>query len=333
VTAFLLFGVWSNTFIAISFLLGRDGADPRFDWLGITVARFLFAAVPCAAYCLLFRRTESLEILRRHTGRLLLCSLLSVPGYNMALCYGQQHGVPAPIASLTTTLVPLFVMTLAALFLRERLTARRVAGFAVAAAGMVVISFAKKTTVGEDYPLLIGITALAPLCWSIYSVVSKPMAGRVSPIVWTYMATSVGSLLMLPLLPGRAWSQWSDLDAAGWAALAYLALPSTVLGFALWTWLLRFLPASTVGFTVFLNPPLTTLSKFLFATLLPSTFLFTIQPREWLGGAITLAGMAIAVYSRAVPAGGPPLASGTDRRGCRAGPRSGPDGGAGPATE
>jgi O-acetylserine/cysteine efflux transporter len=292
----VLFVVWSNTFIAISFLLGRDGAAPRFDWIGITVARFVVAGLPCAAWCLLFRRRESMEIVRRAWGRLLICGFLTVPGYNLALCYGQQHGVPAPVASLTTTLVPLLVMALAAIFLGERLTTRRIAGFAVAASGMALISLAKKSDAGAGYPMLIGITALAPLCWSIYSVVSKPMAGKVSPIVWTYLSTSVGTVYILPLLPGSAWRQWTELDGAGWAAVAYLALPSTVLGFALWTWLLRFLPASTVGFTVFLNPPLTTLSKFLFATLLPATFLFTIQPREWMGGILTLAGLAIAVW-------------------------------------
>ena len=73
-------------------------------------------------------------------------------------------------------------------------------------------------------------------------------------------------------------------------------MPCTVLGYALWTWLLRFLPASTVGFTVFLNPPLTTLSKLVMVTLWPATFLFTIQSQEWLGGAVTLVGMGIAVY-------------------------------------
>ena len=33
--------------------------------------------------------------------------------------------------------------------------------------------------------------------WSIYSVVSKPMAGRVSPVVWTYLATTIGAAMTL----------------------------------------------------------------------------------------------------------------------------------------
>jgi O-acetylserine/cysteine efflux transporter len=201
------------------------------------------------------------------------------------------------VASLITTLVPMFVMVLAAIFLRERLTWRRIAGFAIAAAGMVIISQAKGGAGGGGYPVLIAITALAPLSWSIYSVVSKPMTGRIAPIVWTYLATSLGGLLVLPLLPGRTWRQWAELDAGGWAALLYLAVPCTVLGFAVWTWLLRHLPASSVGFTVFLNPPMTTTSKFILAGLFPATFLFVIQPGEWVGGAVTLIGMALALYA------------------------------------
>ena len=178
-------------------------------------------------------------MLRRYWRRLLVCSFFAVPGYNVVLYYGQQHGVPAPVASLTTALVPLFVMLLAALFLSERLTRRRLAGFSVAAAGMLLIASAKQGSGATAYPLLIAVTALAPLCWSVFSVVSKPVTGRVSPIVWTYLAICLGGLMTLPLLAGEAWQRWASLDGRGWAALLYLSIPCTVLGFALWTWLLK----------------------------------------------------------------------------------------------
>jgi drug/metabolite transporter (DMT)-like permease len=293
-----LFAIWSNSFIAIGFLVGGDGAEPRLDWVSLSVARFLPASFLAGAYCLAFRRAESLAVVRRHWARLLICGFLAVPGYNLALFFGQQHGVPAPIASLTTTLVPLFVMTLAALFLGERLTRRRVLGFALAAAGMAVVALAGRKGTEIDYGWLVAITALAPLAWSVYSVISKPLAGRVSPVVWTYLATFVGGLMLMPLMPGAVWQEISALDRPGWGAVLYLSLPCTVLGYALWTWLLKHLPASTVGFTVFLNPPFTTLSKFGLATLLPATFLFTIRPQEWAGGLLALLGMAIAIRTR-----------------------------------
>ena len=61
---------------------------------------------------------------------------------------------------------------------------------------------------------------------------------------------------------------------------------------------MKLLPASTVGLTIFLNPPLTTTGKFVLSTFLPGTFTFSIAPQEWVGGAVSLAGVAIAVIRR-----------------------------------
>ncbi|UCF66982.1 MAG: DMT family transporter [Acidobacteriota bacterium] len=299
--ALALFAIWSNSFIAVGFLVGSEGASARFDWVGLTVARFLPAAAVCWLFCLVFRWRESVQIIENHWRRLLVCGFFAVPGYNLCLVFGQQSGVPAPVASLITTLVPLLVMNLAWSFLDERPTARRLIGFAVAMAGMIVVSLAKRAEATGLYPLLIAITAGAPLSWSIYTVLSKPLVRRVSPLVWTYLTTGVGGLLILPLLPGDAWRQWRHLDAAGWLALLYLSIPCTVLGFAIWVWLLRHLPASSVGFTVFLNPPLTTSFKRVWTLLLPGTFVFTIQRQEWLGGAIVLVGIAIALWQSQAP--------------------------------
>jgi len=291
-----LFLVWSNSFVAIGYLLGSEGAPARFDWLGLAAGRFLPAAAIAGGYCLLFRRRESLALIRAEWRRLLAAAVVAVPAYNLALYYGQQSGVPAPIASLTTALLPLFVMVLAALFLGERLTRPRLIGFAVAVCGMTLIALAKRYEVGVTYPLLVLVTAGAPLSWAVFSVLSKPLAGRASPLVWTYLVIASGGVLVLPLLPLGAWAQIAALDGRGWLALGYLVLPCTVFGFALWTWLLRRLPATSVGFTVFLSPPLTALSKLTLAALFPATFVFSIRTQEWAGGLLALAGLAVAVW-------------------------------------
>lgn len=291
-----LFILWSNSFIAIGYLLGSDHAEAQFTWIGLTAARFLLIAPVCAAYCFLRRRRESLRILRTHPRRLLASGLLAVPAYNLALYYGQGHGIPAPIASLTTALLPLMVIVLAGVFLHERITRRHLAGFAISVVGMSIVASAGKATQGQAYPLLVVVTALAPLSWSLYSVLARPLAGRVDPLVWTYLAITLGSLFLLPLLPGPVWGQWSALSGPGWLALVYLSLPCTVLGFAVWTWLLKHLPASTVGLTVFLNPPLTTVSKLALGALVPSVFVFTVGGRDVAGGILALLGLGIAVF-------------------------------------
>ena len=86
--AFGLFLIWSNSFIAASYLLGTEGQPARVDFVSLSVARFLPILPLCLIFCFGFYRRESVEILRRHPWRLLACGLLGSPGYNLALYYG-----------------------------------------------------------------------------------------------------------------------------------------------------------------------------------------------------------------------------------------------------
>ncbi|MEE9562530.1 MAG: DMT family transporter [Thermoanaerobaculia bacterium] len=295
--AFALFLVWSNSFIAASYLLGTEGRPARFDWVGITVARFLPIALLCLFYCIVFRRSETIRLLRHHPVRLVVCGLLGAPAYNLALYYGQQHGVPPPVASLTTALLPLFVMLLAAAVLGERLTARKITAFLVALVGLVIIALSKgDPRSAADYGLILGITALAPLSWAVYSILSKPIMGAASPLVWTYMTIAVGSIPLLAIAPWRGGPEMMALPTDGWVALLYLSVLCTLIGYAVWTWLLKHLQASTVGFTVFFNPPLTTASKLFLSLLFPAVFVWQLNPLELLGGGLSLAGLALALW-------------------------------------
>ena len=293
--AFGLFLIWSNSFIAASYLLGTEGRPARLDYVSLSILRFVPILPLTLVYCFGFKRHESLEILRKYPWRVLFCGLLGSPGYNLALYYGQENGVPPSVASLTTALVPLFVMLLAAVFLGEHLTRRRVVAFLVALAGLAIIALSKGDP-GEvmDYGRILAITALAPLFWSIYSILAKPVMERSSPIVFTYLAMSIGGLPLLALFPWTGRAEAAQLPLDGWAAVLYLSILCSLVGYAIWTWLLRHLPASTLGFTVFFNPPLTTLSKFLLAVLLPTYFVWHLDLLEWLGGGLALLGLALA---------------------------------------
>lgn len=287
---FLLFSIWAGSFIAIEELLHGP-----LDWVSLTVARFVPVALVCGAYCLLFRREETLRAVREHGRRLALCGAFMVPGYNFALYYGQERNIAAPIASLLTTLAPLFLILLSAAFLGERITARRAAGFLVAATGVVLVARARTDTEGAAYPFLVALTACAPLCWALQSALAKPVVGKVSPLVWSYLSICFGTAPLVILLPFSGGPELLRLGLADHAMLAYLSVLCTILGFALWTWLLKHLSAGTVGFTIFLNPPLTTVYKALLAALFPAAFAFAVRGGEVIGGLVVLAGVAIAV--------------------------------------
>ena len=292
----LLFLIWSNTFIAISYLLGAETRPAQFDWMSLTVARFVPVLPICLIYCVLPRRwPDTVRVVRRHWRRLSVAGAMAVPFYNCALYFGQQHGVPAPVASLTTTPAPIFILSFSILFLGEKLTVRRGIGLVLCMVGMGVISFARRGGASAAYPAVVAVTALAPLSWSCFSVLTKPMTKTVDPVHWTFLALVFGSVPGTLVLPWIGGPEMLALNGSGWAAVLYLSLLATVVGFATWTWLLRHLPASTVGLTIFLNPPLTTTSKAILAIAIPSMFTFGATPMEGIGGAIVLAGLAVGI--------------------------------------
>jgi drug/metabolite transporter (DMT)-like permease len=182
---------------------------------------------------------------------------------------------------------------LGAVFLRERVGWRQATGLALGVVGVALVATAR-TDQGVS-PRDVAILGLAPLCWSVYTIVTKPVLRTVSPLTWTYLVVIAGGVPLALLAPVAGGPAMASLDARGWALVLYLSLVATVLGNAVWSWLLRHLTAGTTGLTVFLNPPLTTASKWFLATAFPLAFSFSIRPQEWVGGALAMGGVALAV--------------------------------------
>lgn len=296
VATLALFLVWSNTFLAFEVLLAPRTGPAQLDWWGLTVARMLPVGAVCAAWCFLTRPRESAAIVRAHAGRLLVCGAMTVPVYSGFLYHAMQHRVAGPVASVVTTLSPLWLVVFGAAFLGEKITVRKAAGLALGLGGLVLLASAKAPS-GTASGWRVLEAAVAPLSWSIYSALTKPVARTLSPILWTYLVLATGAALLLPALAFTGAPDLTRLDDRGVGLLLFLALGATVGGNAVWSWLLRHLPASTVGLTVFLNPPLTLASKFVLSAALPATFAFAVTGTEWAGGLVMLAGVGLAVLA------------------------------------
>jgi len=293
-----LFLVWGNTFLAFEALLvPRSGTAPL-DWWGLLVARMVPVGLVAGAWCLFVARREAVALARAHPGRLLVCGLMTVPVYNGFLYHAMQHRVVGPVASVVTTLTPLWLVVFAAAFLGERITARKAAGLALGFGGLVLLASGKPAGEGASGWRVLE-AAVAPLAWSVYSALTKPVTRDHSPLVWTYLVLTVGSLSLLPAMPFLGVPDLSALGAGDAALVLYLALAATIGGNAVWSWLLRHLPASTVGLTVFLNPPITLVSKVAWAAAFPAIVpSVAIAPLEWAGGFVMLCGVALAVIPR-----------------------------------
>jgi drug/metabolite transporter (DMT)-like permease len=217
------------------------------------------------------------------------------------------------VAALIVALAPAATLALSLAVGLERFAPRRIAGIALAFAGVVVVvvlgSGADFSLHGLRGPLLVLV---APLTFALYNVLYKPLLGRYDLPALTAAGCLVGSLLFLPFENSGAIDRFGALSAGSWIALAALGLGATLGGYVTWSIALRGLEPSRAMSYLYCVPPL--------AVAIGAVFLD--EPVTlWLllGGALVIGGVAVAQRGPARKAGIPPTAciEGADGQRCR----------------
>lgn len=284
----ILFVIWANAFTAIRHC--REILPP----MELVLARFLPIAPLILAWLLSSkrRRGEARAALRSAPLRLAGMGLTGVAGYNYFIFFAQSEIKPGA-AALMTTLSPLFTLILAIVLLRERVPLRRILGIVVAFAGLFVVVRWGRVGMG----LVTGvpnaelrytlIAAAAPLSWSIYTILGKDLVATRSAAIVTGLPILIGTLPLLPLASPGFLARLASFGWTHWLALLYLSLLSTVVGFFIWNYALRRLPATSAAAFIYLNPPFAALFGWL---------LFDEEITRWFlaGSAVVLAGLWMA---------------------------------------
>lgn len=205
----------------------------------------------------------------------------------MALTYWGARYVHSGLISVLFGLSPLMAGVLAALCLGERaLTPLKLVGMLLGALGLAVI-FVHGDSLGGEHALA-GLLALL-LAVFIYSgclVWLKRIADDSPPL-----ATTVGTLTVsLPLFALVWWFTDGQLPAMvpprSGAAIVYLGIFGSVIGFALYYYVIKHLEASKVALITLVTPVL--------ALLLGNVFNGEIIGfRLWLGTALILFGLTV----------------------------------------
>lgn len=234
--ALLVAAIWGIAFTVIR--LGLDVVPPFL----LTALRFIFAAFPL----LFFLRPPN-------AAWQVVVAYGVMQGAIMfgIIFYAISIGMPAGLASLVVQCQVFFTIGLAVLFDGERPRQHQYLAALIAAAGIVVIAFAK--TGGQSVPLIpLMLTLLAALAWGAANIISRraKSADPVSFIVWSSVAAPpvllLASVFLEPGAVTRLIELWADdLWTVAWVTVA-LSIPTTVIAFAIWVWLLRTYYAAVV---------------------------------------------------------------------------------------
>lgn len=205
----------------------------------------------------------------------------------MALTYWGARYVHSGLISVLFGLSPLMAGVLAALWLDERaLTPFKLAGMALGTLGLAVI-FIHGDSLGGEHALA-GLLAvlLAVFIYSASLVWLKRIADDSPPL-----ATTVGSLAVSLPLFALVWALADGqlppmVPPRSGAAIAYLGVFGSVIGFALYYYVIKHLEASKVSLITLLTPVL----ALLLGHLLNGE---DIGWRLWLGTGVILFGLSV----------------------------------------
>lgn len=192
-----------------------------------------------ALYALLRLRHALRPVQRQDRGTIFAIGFV---GYFLSFCL-QMLGISrltGAAASLFGAMNPVFIPILAAIFLRERLTAAKVACVAASMAGVYIIV----GTGGRADPLGAALMLASVFLWSSASIIIRRVGGLYDP-----MQTAM--LAMLSALPFVA--AWAGLElrtasfslpAASVLAVLYMGLLGTAAPHSLWNYSLSRMDAS-----------------------------------------------------------------------------------------
>jgi O-acetylserine/cysteine efflux transporter len=269
--AVLVAVLWGLAFVATR--IGLDSFSPA----ALAAVRFLIAAVPA---CVLPRPPIPWSSLTA-------VGLFLFAGQFLFQFFGIALGMPAGLAAIVVQTQALFTMIFAALALRERPTARQVAGTAVAFSGLLLIA----GTVGEDLSAAgLALTTLSAVSWAVGNLLLKrlPAVEPLNLAVWLSLVPPIPALALALAVDGPVGLARS-VATASWSAVAaalYLGLVATVIAYAIWGLLLRRYPAAAVT-------PFALLAPFVAAGAAALVLGERFGPLRAGGMALVLAGLAV----------------------------------------
>ncbi|MDE7414174.1 MAG: DMT family transporter [Muribaculaceae bacterium] len=136
-------------------------------------------------------------------------------------------------ASLVTTTMPMWVMLLAWVFLREPVTAKKWGGILLGAAGAVILILGSGNVGGGDKPALGDFIVLcAQLSYALYLTLYRNFIRKYSLVTimkWMFLSAAVVAI------PGSIDSlvstDWYYISAMEWGGISYVAICGTFLAY------------------------------------------------------------------------------------------------------
>jgi drug/metabolite transporter (DMT)-like permease len=158
-------------------------------------------------------------------------------------------------AAVFAAVEPVFTYIMAVLIGQEVWKARRMLSILIALVGITLVILSRETW-GATYWVSLLLVLLTPIIWAANNIITKDLVKRHSPVVMIAASFQLSSMFLIATLSADYMQIIVHMGLQMWLALIYCIL-STIVGFSIWYWSLRYLPPSTVAVSMYLIPVFT----------------------------------------------------------------------------
>jgi drug/metabolite transporter (DMT)-like permease len=219
--------IWGVNFSAVKIAL------VDFHPLIFNALRFGFASFVTLALSA-FKRDLGLR--GEDVWRVLTLSLIGYVIYQVCFIHGMAL-TTAGNSSLILATTPIFVALLSSVLGIERVKRKIWSGIILSFGGILLITLGGSQTPTVTNQSWIGdlLILAGTLCWSAYTVLSKPLLQKYPPVKLVTLTMIMGTPpLVLMSIPYLKEQNWASTSPYGWLCLTYSFLFSLAIGYVLW---------------------------------------------------------------------------------------------------
>jgi len=220
--------IWGINFTAVK------SALTDFSPLSFNAIRFGSASLILLG--LLWLSERSFGLPKKDVARFVVLALIGNTAYQLFFINGIAL-TSASNSSLILATTPIFIILFGAVLGVEKITSRIVQGVILSFLGVVMIILGSGRSLALTDQSLIGdlLIIANPICWSIYTVLSKPMLKEYSPLKLTTVTMAIGTVpLVLVAVPSLNAQNWSAVSVNAWLSLGFSAVFAIAIGYVLW---------------------------------------------------------------------------------------------------
>ncbi len=206
----------------------------EFSPLAFNGLRMAFASLILVLFLLITK--QGFGVPKKDIGKLVILGIIGNTVYQLLFIHGINL-TTASNTSIIMAMTPASVALLSSLLKHEKIPWAGWFGIAISFVGFYLVIAKQPGTFVFSWENLKGDMMIfgGNLVWAVYTVFSKPLLGRITPLKWSSLTMAVGTVFYLPFcVPAFSRQDFGQISLKAWSMLVFSGLFALAFGYVVW---------------------------------------------------------------------------------------------------